>query len=113
MMAEKTFVSGSDLKSLLSDTSRLFQNAKRYGKIVCVTCIDSNEVLKFYYDDAGLQMHLKSKHHKLQFDKKMQESMLHDCRRRFRLLHTEETMNVLQQLSNLRLEKVHIFALVA
>ena len=102
MMAESLSVSGSDLKSLLSN--RPFQNAKRCGKLVCATCIENKEILKFYYDDTGLKLHFKSKHHTLQLDK----DMLLDCRRRFRQLHAEETTSVLKKLSNLRLEKVRI-----
>ena len=77
MMAEpmRMSVSDSDFKRLLSD--RLFQNAKRCGKVVCATCIQNKEVLKFYYDDAGLKLDFKSKHCTLQFDK----NMLLDCRR--------------------------------
>ena len=67
-------VSDSDLQRLLSD--RLFQNAKRCGKVVCMMCIENKEVLKFYYDDSGLKLHFKSKHHTLQFDK----NMLLECR---------------------------------
>ena len=59
MMAEpmRMSVSDSDLKRLLSD--RLFQNAKHCDKVVCATCIENKELLKFYYDDAGLKLRFK------------------------------------------------------
>ena len=91
---------GPQIKSLLSD--RPFQKAKICGKLVCATCIESNEQLKFYYDDAGIKLHMKSKHRTMHFD----DNMLLECRRRFQLLHAKETMDLVKQLSNIRLETV-------
>ena len=92
----------SDITTLLSN--RPFQRVKVCGKVVCATCIDNNVTLKFYYDDAGIKQHTRLKHRAVHFD----ENVLRECRRRFQLLHAEETMCVVKELTKMRLETVCI-----
>ena len=92
----------ADYSSVLSVTNRPFQDAKVCGKLVCSKCIENNEGVKFFFDDFGLKQHFKVKHRSLKFD----DSIHIECRRRFRELHADETLQVVKQLLNLRLETV-------
>ena len=105
-MAESTSCASGFIEpgitSLLS--GRPFQTAKICGKVVCASCIDKNVTLKFYYDDAGIKQHMRSKHRVMKFN----DNVLRECRKRFQLLHAEETMDVVKELSKMRLETVCI-----
>lgn len=92
----------ADTKSILSLSNRPFQDAKVCGKVVCSKCIESNRGIKLFFYDDGLKQHFKVKHRGLTLDHNVEM----DCKRQFRELHANETLRVLEQLTNLRLEKV-------
>ena len=96
-----------DIESLLSVSNRPFQDAKICGKVVCSLCIESKEGVKFYFDDVGLKQHFKVKHRGVQFD----DNLHVECKRRFRDLHGDETLNLVKRLSSMRLEMVCMYTL--
>ena len=91
-----------DIESLLSVSNRPFQDPKICGKVVCSLCIESKEGVKFYFDDVGLKQHFKVKYRGVQFD----DNLHVECKRRFRDLHGDETLNLAKCLSSMHLEMV-------
>jgi hypothetical protein len=75
-------------------TNRPFQDEKVCGELVCSKCIEINEEVKFF-DDVGPKKRFKvyiNKHRSLKFNDSH--------------MHSGETLHVVKQLSNLRLETV-------
>ena len=97
-----------DIDSLLSVSNRPFQDGKICGKVVCSLCIESKEGVKFYFDDVGLKQHFKVKYRGVQFD----DNWCVECKRQFRDLHGDETLNLVKRLSSMRLEMVCMYTLL-
>ena len=87
---------------IFSLSRRPFQEANETGKIVCCKCFEFEKVFHFFDKETGLKQHFRIIHHGME----LSNLVLAECKTLFQRQHCEETIKVIQQLSNLRLQTV-------
>ena len=97
----------NEIKRVLSLTNKPFQDAKVNGKVICSKCFKTTGEVKFFLEGAGLKHHFKIRHNNLTVD----DHVRRDCKMLFNDLHGQETLKMLNQLSELRLQMVCIVML--
>ena len=84
---------------IFSLSRRPFQETNETGKIVCSKCFEVEKVFNFFDKEKGLKQHFRIIHH----DIELSNLILAECKTLFQRQHGEETIKVIQQLTNLRL----------
>ena len=87
---------------IFSLSHRPFQEENETGKIVCCKCFEFKEVFHFFDKEKGLKQHFCIIHHGI----KLSNLILAECKTLIQHEHCEETIKVIQQLSNLQLQTV-------
>ena len=100
-------INANEIKHVLSLTNRPFQDAKVSGKVLCSKCFKSTGEVKFFLEDVGLKHYFKIKHNNSTLD----DHVRCDCKMYFHDLHGQETLKMLNQLSELQLQMVCIVIL--
>ena len=89
-------------RELFSLCNRPFQSAKLNGKVMCSKCFENDGSANFFVEGSGLKQHFRTIHRNSCVD----DRVLGQCKGRFQELHGDETAEVLNQLSDLRLQTV-------
>ena len=84
---------------IFSLSRRPFQEANETGKIVCCKCFEVEKVFHFFDKEKGLKQHFRIIHHGIE----LSNLIFDECKTLFQRQHGEETVKVIQQLTNLRL----------
>ena len=100
-------INANGVKHVLSLANRPFQDVKVSGKVLCSECFKSTGEVKFFLEDVGLKHHFKIKHNNSTLDNHVHR----DCKMYFHDLHGQETLKMLNQLSELQLQMVCIVIL--
>ena len=74
--------------------------------MLCLKCFKSTGEVKFFLEDVGLKHYFKIKHNST-----LDGHVRRDCKMYFHDLHSQETLQMLNQLSELRLQMVCIVIL--
>ena len=89
-------------RELFSLSNRPFQSAKENGRAMCCKCFERDGSISFFAEGSGLRQHFRTMHRNVAVD----DSVLGQCKARFQEFHGDETAEVINQLSNLRVQAV-------
>lgn len=92
-------------RELFSLSNRPFQSAKENGRAMCCKCFERDGSISFFAEGSGLRQHFRTMHRNVAVD----DSVLGQCKARFQEFHGDETAEVINQLSNLRVQAVRSF----
>ena len=92
-------------RELFSLSNRPFQSAKENGRAMCCKCFERDGSIRFFAEGSGLRQHFRTMHRNVAVD----DSVLGQCKARFQEFHGDETAEVINQLSNLRVQVVRSF----
>ena len=73
--------------------------------VMCYKCFERDGSISFFAEGSGLRQHFRTMHRNVAVD----DSVLGQCKARFQEFHGDETAEVINQLSNLRVQAVRSF----